>query len=301
MKSVTEIAVVPRYRHLRMRLAGVLAIMNMHSWSDHTLNLVNSAANIAGIIAAAVVLIALTFIYFTGSELDKRARGKNIPPQHDQTEALEQTQAELAAVRQSDEAKTLHFSEVEKELAATKRSEELMISHLSQIEMDLAAARRVAEEKALRLSQVEAELARARHSADEAKAMATQLEQKQGPRKITSEERAQFLNAVRGRPTGKVLVSAFFDNKETHEFGQEILMLLRDGGFEVIQRTPSNFFSTARPSNGVRIGCEDIVNPPPHFATVEAGFRAIGLDTPMTTLINTREKDVVEIQVTPKP
>jgi hypothetical protein len=274
--------------------------MNMHSWSDDMLHPANSAANIVGIIAAAVVLIALTFIYFTGSELDKRARGKNIPPQHDQTEALQQTQAELAAVRQSDEAKTLHLSEVEKELAATKRSEELMVSHLSQIEMDLAAARRVAEEKALRLSQVEAELARARHSAEEAKAVARQLEQRRGPRKITPEQRAQFLNAIRGRPTGKVIVSVFFDNKETHDFGQEILALLREDGFEMVQSAPINFFTTARPSSGVRIGCEDIVNPPPHFATVEEGFRAIGLDVPTTTLINAREKDVVEIQVTPK-
>ena len=275
--------------------------MNMHSWSDHTLNLVISAANIVGIIAATVALLAIALIYFTGSELKQRGRGKIVSPEQDQAKALEQIRAELAAVRQSEEAKTLRLSELEKELQTTKGLEEWMASRLSQAEKDLAAIRRLAEEKGLRLAQVEAQLASARHSADEAKAMATQLEQKQGPRKITSEERAQFLNAVRGRPTGKVLVSAFFDNKETHEFGQEILMLLRDGGFEVIQRTPSNFFSTARPSNGVRIGCEDIVNPPPHFATVEAGFRAIGLDTPMTTLINTREKDVVEIQVTPKP
>src|ERR1700737_2377287 len=139
-----------------------------------------------------------------------------------------------------------------------------------------------------------------RQSAQETKGLARQLEQKQGPRKITPEQRAQFLNAVRGRPTGRVIVSAFFDNKETHDFSQEILSLLRQGGFEVIQSAPINFFTTSRPLSGVRIGCEDIVNPPPHFATVEKGFRAIGLDAPTTTLINAREKDVVEIQVTPK-
>ncbi len=274
--------------------------MNMHSWSGHTLNLVNAAANIVGIIAATVVLIAIALIYLTGSELAQRGRGKIVSPQPDQAKDLEQIQAELAAVLQSEEAKTLHLSEVEKELETTKGLEEWMASRLSKTEKDLTATRRFAEEKALRLAHVEAELASARHSADEAKAMATQLEQKHGPRKITSEQQAQFLNAVRGRPTGKVLVSAFFDNKETHEFGQEILHLVKEGGFEVIESAPSNFFSTARPSSGVRIGCEDIVNPPPHFATVEAGFRAIGLDTPMTTLINAREKDVVEIQVTPK-
>ncbi len=207
---------------------------------------------------------------------------------------------ELATVRQSEEAKTLRLSQVEKELATTKRSEESMAARLSQTEKDLAAIRRVTEEKALRLSQVEAELSRARHSAEEAAAIARQMEQKQGPRKITPEQRAQFLNAVRGRPSGKVIVSVFFDNQETHDFGQEILGLVKEGGFEVIQSAPVNFFSTARPLSGVTIGCEDTVNPPPHFATVDAGFQAIGLDAPMTTLINARERDVVEIQVTPK-
>jgi hypothetical protein len=283
-----------------MRLAGVLAIMNMHSWSDYTLNLANSAANIVGIIAAALVLIAMVFIYFTRSELDERGRRKIVAPQQDQAKALEQMRAELAAIRQSEETKTLRLSEMEKELATTKHSEESMASRLSQTEKDLAATRRVIEEKALRLSQVEAELAIARHSAEEAKALARQLEQKQGPRKITPEQRAQFLNAVRGRPTGKVIVSAFFNNKETHDFSQEILSLLKEGGFEVIQSAPINFFTTSRPSSGVRIGCEDIASPPPHFATVEEGFRAIGLDAPTTTLINAREKDVLEIQVTPK-
>jgi DNA-binding response OmpR family regulator len=208
--------------------------------------------------------------------------------------------AELAAVRQSEKAKTLRLSQVEKELTTTKRSEESMASRLYQIEKDLTAARRVTEEKALRLAQVEAELAIARHAAEEAKAMARQLEQKQDPRKITPEQRTQFLNAVRERPTGKVIVSAFFNNKETHDFAEEILSLVKEGGFEVIQSAPINFFSTTRSSSGVRIGCEDIASPPPHFATVEEGFRAIGLDAPTTTLINAREKDVVEIQVTPE-
>jgi DNA-binding response OmpR family regulator len=208
-------------------------------------------------------------------------------------------QAELTAVRRSEEAKAMRLSQVEKELATTKRSEESMASRLSRVEKELAAARRVTEEKALRLSQVEAELARARISVEEARSIGRQVEQKQGPRKITPEQRAQFLNTVRGRPTGKVIVSVFFDHKETYDFGQEILNVVKEGGFEVIQSAPSNFFSSARPPDGVSIGCEDTVSPPPHFVTVDEGFRAIGVDAPITTLINAREKDVVEIQVTP--
>jgi hypothetical protein len=274
--------------------------MNVHSWSDYALNLANSAANIIGIIAATVVLIAIAVLYFTGSELNERRVRKVALPRQDQTKALRQLQAEVAAARRLEEAKTLRLSKMEEELAAAKRSEESMALRLSQTEKDLSVARRVAEEKALRLSQVEAELTIARHSAEEAKAMARQLEQKQGPRRITPEQRTQFLNAVRGLPTGKVIVSAFFDNKETHDFGQEILSLLKQDGFEVIQSAPINFFTTSRPSGGVRIGCEDIAHPPLHFATLQKGFKAIGLDAPTTTLINARENDVVEIQVTPK-
>jgi len=316
--------------------------MDVHSWSDYALNLANSAANIIGVIAAALLLIAIALIYFTGSELTERAKGKLVEPRQDQAKALRQSQAELAAARRSEETKAAHLEKVETELAAAqkseqakssrlsqieaeltaaKRSQESMASRLSKAETELAAARRATDEKTLllsqaeaevaaarkseeektsRLSQVEAELAIARRSADEAGTLAKQLEQKQGPRKITPEQRTEFLNAVRGMPTGKVIVSAFFDNKETHEFGAQILNLLKEDGFEVVQRAPINFFTTSRPSGGVRIGCENISAPPPHFATVRQGLKAMGVDAPTTTLINAREEDVVEIQVTPR-
>lgn len=338
--------------------------MDVHSWSDYALNLANSAATIIGVIAAALLLIAIALIYFTGSELTGRAKGKLVEPRQDQAKALRQSQAELAAARRSEETKAARLEKIETELAAARKSEqakslrlsqteaeltaakgsqestiasrlsktetELAVARraadektllLSQAETELTAARRAAEEKTLllsqaeaklaaarkseeektsRLSQVEAELAIARRSADEAGTLAKQLEQKQGPRKITPEQRTEFLNAVRGMPTGKVIVSAFFDNKETHEFGAQILNLLKEDGFKVIQRAPINFFTTSRPSGGVRIGCENISAPPPHFATVRQGLKAMGVDAPTTTLINAREEDVVEIQVTPR-
>lgn len=304
-----------------MRLAGVLSITDVHSWSDYALNLANSAANIIGIIAAAVVLIAIALIYFTGSELTERAKGKLVTSQQDQTKALRQSQAELSAAWKSEKATSLRLSQIETELTAAKHSQESMASRLSktqtelaaarratdektlllsQAEAELAAARKSGKEKTLRLSQVEAELAIARRSAEEAETLAKQLEQKQGPRKITPKQRTEFLNAIRGMPTGKVIVSAFFDSKETHEFGAQILSLLKEDGFELIQRAPLNFFTTSRPSSGVRIGCENISDPPPHFTTVRQGLKAIGLDAPTTTLINAREKDMVEIQVTPR-
>jgi hypothetical protein len=367
-----------------MRLAGVLSIINVHSWSDHALNLINSAAAAVGIVAAVVVVISIAFIYFTGTELSGRAKRSPRVPGEDPTKALRRSQAELAAARRSEETKASGVAKLEAELAATRRSEETKASRLakleaeltearrsesatasqlaraetdlaatrrseqtktsrlSQLETELGVARHAEEVKALRLSQVEAELAAVqrsaeektvllsqaetelaaarrseeakasrvaqletelaamRRSAEDAKTLAKQMEEKQGPRKITPEQRNQFLSAVRGLPTGKVIVSAFFDNKETHDFGAEILSLLKADGFEVVQRAPLNFFTTSRPSSGVRIGCENITNPPPHFLTVEKGFKAMGLETPTTSLINAREDDVVEIQVTPK-
>ncbi|MEY2525966.1 MAG: hypothetical protein QOE73_737, partial [Verrucomicrobiota bacterium] len=353
-------------------------------WSDYALNLVNSTANVIGIVAAALVLISIALIYFTGTELAGRAKGGHQVPGEDPTKALRRSQTELAAMRRAGETKTSRLSQVEADLAAARRAEQTKTSRLSQVEVDLAAARRTEEMNALRLSQVEAELATARRaeeakasrlaqveaelatarraeeaktsrlaqveaelataqrseeaktsrlaqveaelaavrrseeaktlrlaqveaelaatqrSAEEAKGLAKQLEQKQGPRRITPEQRNQFLNAVRGQPTGRVIVSAFFDNKETHDFGAEILNLLKEDGFDVMERAPLNFFTTSRPSSGIRIGCENISNAPSHFFTVRKGFEAMGLDAPTTTIINAQEDDVVEIQVTPK-
>jgi len=137
--------------------------------------------------------------------------------------------------------------------------------------------------------------------AEEAKALAKQIEEKQGPRRITPEQRSQFLKAVRGLPTGKVIVSAFFDNKETHHFGAEIVSLLKEAGFNVIESAPLNFFTTSRPTSGIRIGFQDVNNAPPHAMTLQKGFSAMGSEPSTTTLVNSEEEDVVEIQVTPKP
>jgi len=213
---------------------------------------------------------------------------------------LSQVAAELAATQRSDEANALRLSQVEADLTAARRSEEMKALRLSQIEAELTAARRSEEAKAVRLSQVEAELAKARRSADEAKALLKQMEETQHPRRMTPEQRSQFLNAVRGLPKGKVIVSAFFSNKETHDLGAEILSLLKEAGFDVIEPAPLDFFTTSRPSSGIRIGYQNTTNSRSNAMTVRKGFSAIGWDLPTTNLVNAHEEDVVEIQVTPK-
>src|SRR5882724_829347 len=134
-----------------MRLARMLTIMNMQSWSDHVLNLVNSTANVIAIIAAALVVISVALIYFTGTELTGRARQKNRPPIQVQTKSsrLSHTEAELAATQRSDEANALRLSQVGADLAAARRSEETKALRLSEIDAELAAARRSEEIKAL--------------------------------------------------------------------------------------------------------------------------------------------------------
>jgi hypothetical protein len=297
--------------------------MNMQSWPDHVLNLVNSTANIIAIIAAALVLISVALIYFTGTELTGRAKQRSRPPVQDQTKSsrLSHTEIELAAARRSEEGKSVRLSQVAAELAATQRSDEENALRLSQVGADLAAARLSEETKALRLSEIdaelaaarrseemkallfskaEAELATARRSVEEAKALVKLMEEKQHPRRMTTEQRSQFLNAVHGLPKGKVIVSAIFNNKETHDLGAEILSLLKEAGFNVIEAAPLDFFTTSRPSSGIRIGYQNTTNSPSHVLTVRKGFSAIGWDLPITNLVNAHEEDVVEIQVTPK-
>jgi hypothetical protein len=147
---------------------------------------------------------------------------------------------------------------------------------------------------------METDLAQARRSADEAKAAAGKLEAAQRPRAITPEQRLVFLAAVRGQSRGKVIVSAIFFNNETHSFGNQLAKLLKDAGFTLPEAEPLNFFTTSRPPSGIRIGFKSETNEPAHVATLLKGFRAIGLDPPQTTLVNSDADDVVEIQVTPR-
>jgi hypothetical protein len=318
--------------------------MNLTSWSEHALTTVNSAATVIGIAAAALALLSIGIIYFTGTELGARIKMKadvlrpgapvlfgngerrngndavTTPAPVDTTRLSElqtalasarkaeeskgsrlaELDAELMKARQAGEATTARVAQLKSELTNAHRSEEGKAARLGQLEKQLAETRRSDETRASRVSQLEKELAVARRSVEQANAQTKEVASKQGPRRITPEERAQFRETARGLPTGKVIVSAFFDNQETHDFGAEILSLLKDAGFDVVESTPVNFFTTSRPSSGIRIGCQDMTNPPAHFATVRKVLAAVGLDAPDTTVVNADEPDVVEIQITPR-
>ena len=71
-------------------------------------------------------------------------------------------------------------------------------------------------------------------------------------------------------------------------------------GFDLVEPEPLNFFTTGRPPSGIRIGFKNESSEPPQVATLLKGFRAIGFDPPLTTLVNSDSDDVVEIQVTPR-
>ncbi len=297
--------------------------MNFQSWSDHALHAVSTTATVVGLIAAAIVLICLCLMYWSGAELTGRMKAKSEalkanPPvmfareNHTNGEAtarpspaanssrISQLETELTAARRAEEARSSRVSQLEGKLTDVQHSAEAKASRVSQLEGELALTRQSEQQKTSRLSELESELKATRRSADQAQEQAKRFESEQGPRLIKPEQRTQFLEAVRGLATGKILVSAFFENKETHDFGADLLTLLKEAGFDAVERAPVNFFTTSRPSGGIRIGCQDITHAPPHFATVRKGFEAIGLDVPNTSIVNAEENDVVEIQITPK-
>jgi hypothetical protein len=324
----------------------MISVLNMQSWSDHVLNLVNSTANTVAIVALAVALVSAGVIYFTGTELNGRAKQRKRPAPSDSTTGsqsrfteneiardaggqprvttssqsarqkpeaaraqnfeqakiahLTQAAAELAAVQRSDEAHKARISELEHELAAARRSEEARAARLMQLETELAAARQAKEASTARLAQTEKDLVLARREAQEAKASIGKVNEKQPARKLSPEQRQRFLDAIRGMPTGKVIISAFFNNKETHEIGSDLLGLLRDAGFQVVEPSPLDFFTTSRSSSGLRLGYQNTTSVPPHVMTLRKGFNALGLQAPTTDLVNAHESDVVEIQITPK-
>ena len=327
-----------------MRIARLIALVNLTSWSEHALTTVHSAATGIGIAAAALALLSIGLIYFTNTELSARIRTKadamtSGPPilfgnaerrngndtailpapvdtsriaelqtelasarkgEENKSSRLAQLDAELSKVRQAGAASEVRVAKLQSELSTAHQSEAGKASRLVELERQLTETRRSDEGRAARVSQLEKELALARQSTEKATAQTKQIESKQGPRTITPEQRKEFRDAMHGLATGKVIVSAFFDNQETHDFGAEILFLLKDAGFDVVERAPVNFFTTSRPSSGIRIGCQDVNNPPAHFGTVRKAFAAIGLEAPDTTVVNADEPEVVEIQITPR-
>jgi hypothetical protein len=106
----------------------MLAVMNIQSWSDYWLNWVNSASNIIGIIGAGFVLISVAFIYFTGTELTRRAKYKEgLATQEEQkkTHRLAQAEADLVIARKAaDEAKELASALEEKQRPRTISEEQ---------------------------------------------------------------------------------------------------------------------------------------------------------------------------------
>jgi hypothetical protein len=350
-------------RPVDLKDVNVFSIMNLASWSDQALHTVHSTAAIA----AALVLLCLGLMYWSGNTLTGRIKarspvpsangaprlagkdrpnGETAPRPSPQVSSprIAQLEKELAAARRAEESKTARLAQLEGKLTDTQQSAEAKASRLAQMESELTNVRRLEEarssqlsqlegkltdtqraeqSKAARLAQLEAELAEARRSdAEKTSRLAeletqmktarapvglgqpetqgSRIESRPGTRLITAAQRTQFLNAVRGHPAGRILISAFFENPETHQFGAELLSLFKDAGFIVMERAPVNFFTTSRPSSGVRLGCRDVNHAPRHYATVRSALEAIGIDAPMTSIVNAEEDDVVEIQITPK-
>ncbi len=213
---------------------------------------------------------------------------------------LAKAATELDRIQKSEKAKAERVAKLENDVATIRRSEEEKSSRVMQLEGQLSELRRADGEKETRLSQVQKDLEAAKITSERQALAARSTPAPEAGRLISETQRTAFARAIQGLPTGKVIISAFFENKETHDFGQSILKLLRDAGFTAVEQAPVNFFTTSRPSSGIRIGCEDMAHPPAHFATLRKGFEAMGLEIPDSSVVNADSADIVEIQITPK-
>src|SRR4051812_14591307 len=212
---------------------------------------------------------------------------------------LARTTTELDRIQQSEKAKGERVAKLESDFETVRRLEEEKSSRVRQLEEQLQSFRDADTQKTARLSQLQKDLESAKKSPSE-------MTVAEGPPPTTARrtlgvaQRETFLQAVRGHATGKVIVSAFFENKETHDFGASVINLLKEAGFTVVEQAPANFFTTSRPSSGIRIGCEDMTHPPPHFLTLRKAFEAMGMEIPDASIVNADGNDIVEVQITPK-
>lgn len=213
---------------------------------------------------------------------------------------LAKATAELDRIQKSEKAKTERVVKLENDVATIRRAEEEKSSRVAQLEGQISQLRRADDEKTTRLSQVQKDLEAAKKTSERQAIAARPTPAPETGRLISETQRAAFTRAIQGLPTGKVIISAFFENRETHDFGRSILKLLRDAGFTAVEQAPVNFFTTSRPSSGIRIGCEDMNHPPAHFATLRKGFEAMGIEVPDSSVVNADSNEVVEIQITPK-
>ncbi len=321
---------------------NAISVFSFHTWPDHALSTINSVAAIVGIVAAAILLVSLAILYFSGHEMTGRIRAgvrspepaaqvsvssiersngssvgesraerrqtarltKDLAEARSSAEAkradLAKATAELDRIQKSEKAKTERVAKLESDVATIRRSEEEKSFRVTQLEGQISELRRTDGEKATRISQMQKDFEVAKKTSEQ-QALTTRSAPATEPSRVISEtQRTSFMRAVQGLPTGKVIISAFFENKETHDFGQSILKLLKDTGFTVVEQAPVNFFTTSRPSSGIRIGCEDMIHPPAHFATLRKGFEAMGIEISDSSIVNADASDIVEIQITPK-
>src|SRR4029079_1072553 len=98
-----------------MRPVRALLKVDMQSWPEHLLTLVNSAAAVTGIVGAALVVISLGLLYFSGAELNRRAEDTDISPAEREARAsrLAQTQKTLATLQKSEKEVSARLAKTE--------------------------------------------------------------------------------------------------------------------------------------------------------------------------------------------
>jgi hypothetical protein len=118
---------------------------------------------------------------------------------------------------------------------------------------------------------------------------------KQGPRKITAEQRKTFSRVTQTIPKGKVLVMTFTQDAEVSAYAEQIWNMLIEAKFDVDQHLSFGIGGTS--PVGVVLRFVDDKHPPAHLSSVITGFKSIGIDVKVTPKPDGHEKPELVIVV----
>jgi hypothetical protein len=120
------------------------------------------------------------------------------------------------------------------------------------------------------------------------------------PRGFSTAERAKLIAALRAAPVkGKVSINCVLGDGEGFAFANEVDKILKTGGWETTGVSQGAYGPGGNPI-GFGVVVHSAASAPPHAATLQAAFKAAGLDLPGAIDANIPE-GTVEILVGNKP
>lgn len=108
-----------------------------------------------------------------------------------------------------------------------------------------------------------------------------ELTQQLAPRSLTDNQQAVFFSFVENKPKGRVTFACAGNDKEASAFTIIIQDLLTKAGYDVAPGM-AMFISTGSGAIGIRMTIKNPDHQPPHAATIQKGFEAIGIPAPIS-------------------